>query len=218
MLAFCGHGAAIVSRNLAERFVVQVPWPEARCFYNFQETMENIHLEACALLVDTYMYPLERDLFFYTVEKNSPAIRRKTEWCLRWVNDRNTPFVQRLLAFAIIQCVFFSASSHVILRIKEEGKLPGLCSCHDLIYRDEKAHVAFAVMIYSQSQDRPPTEAVATMMTDAVRIEQAFVRYSMPEPMWGLDAEQLETYVERVADGLMVQLGYEPLFQIRETL
>jgi ribonucleotide reductase beta subunit family protein with ferritin-like domain len=213
VLAFFSSSDTIVNMNLAERFVNEVQPLEAKFFYNFQEAMENIHSEVYSLLIDTYIKdPREKNDTFHAVE-HSPAIRRKADWCLRWIRDHNTPFAQRLIAFAIVEGVFFSGSFCAIFWIKEKGKLPGLCFSNELISRDEGMHVEFAVLLYSYIRERLPAEAVVSMMKEAVHVEKTFVEDCMPEPLLGMNAELMGTYIEFVADRLMVQLGYDKIFQ-----
>lgn len=215
VLAFFSSSDTIVNMNLAERFVNEVQPLEARFFYNFQEAIENIHSEVYSLLIDTYLKdPKEKNETFHAVE-NSPAIRRKADWCMKWINDREAPFAQRLIAFAIVEGVFFSGSFCAIFWIKEKGKMPGLCFSNELISRDEAMHVEFAVLLSSYIQDRLPSGVVVPMMEDAVRVEKNFILDCMPCALLGMNSELMGTYIEFVADRLLTQLGYEKIYHAR---
>lgn len=215
VLAFFSSSDTIVNMNLAERFVNEVQPLEAKFFYNFQETIENIHSEVYSLLIDTYIKdPTEKNQTFRAVE-NSPAIRRKADWCMRWINDHEAPFAQRLIAFAIVEGVFFSGSFCAIFWVKEKGKMPGLCFSNELISRDEAMHVEFAVLLYSYIRDRVPPETVRDMMRDAVSVEKNFIVDSLPCALLGMNSDLMGTYIEFVADRLLVQLGYDKVFQAR---
>lgn len=215
VLAFFSSSDTIVNMNLAERFVNEVQPLEAKFFYNFQETIENIHSEVYSLLIDTYIKdPTEKNQTFRAVE-NSPAIRRKADWCMRWINDHEAPFAQRLIAFAIVEGVFFSGSFCAIFWVKERGKMPGLCFSNELISRDEAMHVEFAVLLYSYIRDRVPQEAVHDMMRDAVSVEKNFIIDSMPCALLGMNSDLMGTYIEFVADRLLAQLGYDKVFHAR---
>ena len=215
VLAFFSSSDTIVNMNLAERFVNEVQPLEAKYFYNFQEAIENIHSEVYSLLIDTYIKdPKEKNETFHAVE-NSAAIRRKADWCLKWINDHEAPFAQRLIAFAIVEGVFFSGSFCAIFWMKEKGKMPGLCFSNELISRDEAMHVEFAVLLYSYIQDRVPKETVARMMEDAVGVEKNFILDSMPCALLGMNSDLMGTYIEFVADRLLTQLGYEKIYNAR---
>ena len=53
VLAFFAASDGIVNENLAENFVAEVQYTEAKFFYGFQIMMENIHSETYSLLIDT---------------------------------------------------------------------------------------------------------------------------------------------------------------------
>ena len=53
VLAFFAASDGIVNENLAENFLHEVQYTEARFFYGFQIAMENIHSETYSLLIDT---------------------------------------------------------------------------------------------------------------------------------------------------------------------
>ena len=124
VLAFFAASDGIVLENLAERFLKEVQIPEARCFYGFQLAMENIHSEMYSLLIDTYIKdPAEKDKLFHAME-TVPCIRRKADWALRWIKSRDTSFAERLVAFAVVEGVFFSGSFASIFWLKKRGHPP----------------------------------------------------------------------------------------------
>lgn len=211
VLAFFSSSDTIVNINLAERFVNEVQPLEAKFFYNFQESMENIHSEVYSLLIDTYIRGPEKNLIFRAVE-NSPAIRRKADWCMKWIQDMEAPFSQRLIAFAIVEGIFFSGAFCSIFWIKEKGKMPGLCFSNELISRDEAMHVEFAVLLYSMIQNRLDADVVVDMFKDAVEVEKHFILDCIPCALLGMNAGLMSTYIEFVADRLLQQLGYEKIF------
>ena len=212
VLAFFSSSDTIVNMNLAERFVNEIQPLEAKFFYNFQEVIENIHSEVYSLLIDTYLKdPIEKNETFHAIE-NSPAIRQKADWCMKWINDHESPFAQRLIAFAIVEGVFFSGSFCAIFWMKEKGKLPGLCFSNELISRDEAMHVEFAVLLYSYIQNRLSETVVNEMMKNAVSVEKHFIVDCMPCALLGMNSGLMSTYIEFVADRLMTQLGYEKIF------
>lgn len=212
VLAFFSSSDTIVNMNLAQRFVNEVQPLEAKFFYNFQEVIENIHSEVYSLLIDTYIKdPMEKMKTFNAME-NSPAIGEKAEWCIRWINNREAPFSQRLIAFAIVEGVFFSGSFCSIFWMKEKGKMPGLCFSNELISRDEAMHVEFAVLLYSYIKNRLSDDIVINMIKDAVQVEKRFIIDIMPCKLLGMNSELMGTYIEFVADRLLLQLGYEKIF------
>jgi ribonucleoside-diphosphate reductase beta chain len=124
VLAFFAASDGIVNENLAVHFLNEVQYPEARCFYGFQIMMENIHSETYSLLIDTYIKdPVEKDFLFHAME-NLPSVSKKAEWALRWIDNGN--FLERLIAFAAVEGIFFSGSFCSIFWLKKRGLMPGL--------------------------------------------------------------------------------------------
>ena len=87
ILAFFAASDGIVNENLAENFVNEVQYTEAKFFYGFQIMMENIHSETYSLLIDTYVKDkAERNQLFNAIE-TFDAIKKKADWALRWIES-----------------------------------------------------------------------------------------------------------------------------------
>lgn len=212
ILAFFGSSDTIVNMNLSERFVSEIQPLEAKFFYTFQMAIENIHSEMYSLLIDTYVRdPMERAKLFNAVE-HIPCIAKKADWCFKWIESKDASFAQRLIAFAIVEGVFFSGAFASIFWQKERGKLPGLAFSNELISRDEGLHVQFAVLLYSKIANRVSESAVYEMFKDAIAIEKEFITKSIPCSMLGMNSDLMCTYIDFVADRLLVQLGYKRMF------
>ena len=175
VLAFFAASDGIVNENLVERFSNEVQVAEARCFYGFQIMMENIHSETYSLLIDTYIKDAaQRDYLFDAVE-TIPCIKRKAEWALKWISDKQSTFAERLVAFAAVEGIFFSGSFASIFWMKKRGLMPGLTFSNELISRDEGMHTDFACLLFSHLRRRPHSDTVRTIITEAVAIEQEFL-------------------------------------------
>ncbi|KAE9410349.1 ribonucleotide reductase small subunit [Gymnopus androsaceus JB14] len=212
VLAFFAASDGIVNENLLERFSNEVQVAEARCFYGFQIMMENIHSETYSLLIDTYIKdPVERDYLFDAIE-TIPCIKRKAEWALRWINDNDSVFGERLVAFAAVEGIFFSGSFASIFWMKKRGLMPGLTFSNELISRDEGMHTDFACLLFSHLKRRPHPDTVRHIITEAVGIEQEFLTDALPVSMIGMNAKLMCQYIEFVADRLLVALGNDKVY------
>ena len=212
ILAFFAASDGIVMENLAERFMKDVAIPEAKAFYAFQIAMEAVHSETYSLLIDTYTRDaVEKDRLFNAV-LHFDAIREKADWALKWINDKDASFAQRLIAFAIVEGVFFSASFCAIFWLRKRGLLPGLSFANQLISRDEGLHTEFACLLYSYIQHRVPKETVVQMFQEAVEIEKRFITESIPCSMIGMNAAMMTDYIMFVADRVLKMLDYEPIY------
>ena len=141
-----------------------------------------------------------------------PAIKEKAEWTIRWINDKSASFAQRLIAFAIVEGLFFSASFCAIFWLRERKLLPGLSFANQLISRDESMHTDFACLIYSKLQNRVSTETVIDMIKEAVTIELKFINESISCSMIGMNTILMSDYVMFMADRLLLKLGYEKIY------
>ena len=165
VLAFFAASDGIVVENLAERFCRDVQLPEARCFYGFQLAMENIHSETYALLIDAYVKaPAERERLLRAIE-TVPCVKAKAEWALKWIGSEAT-FGERLVAFAVVEGIFFSGSFCALFWLKKRGLMPGLTFSNELISRDEGLHCDFACLVFSMLERPPPPERVLQIVKE----------------------------------------------------
>jgi ribonucleoside-diphosphate reductase subunit M2 len=211
ILAFFAASDGIVLENLALRFMKDVEIAEARAFYGFQIAMENIHSEMYSLLIDTYVLDAKvKDDMFNAVERY-PCIAKKAEWALNWIKDETSDFATRLVAFAVVEGIFFSGAFCSIYWLKTRGLMPGLTFSNELISRDEAMHTDFAVLMYKQCVPLH-TSTVHALIRDAVRIEQEFICDALPCRLIGMNSASMSKYIEFVADRLCVQLGHGKVF------
>ncbi|EEH10029.1 ribonucleoside-diphosphate reductase subunit small [Histoplasma capsulatum var. duboisii H88] len=212
VLAFFAASDGIVNENLVERFSGEVQVPEARCFYGFQIMMENIHSETYSLLIDTYIKEPKQRTYLFDAIETIPCIRKKADWAIRWIEDKDSTFAQRLVAFAAVEGIFFSGSFASIFWLKKRGLMPGLTFSNELISRDEGLHTDFACLLFSHLRHRPSPEAVEKIITEAVTIEQEFLSDALPVALLGMNAKLMCQYIEFVADRLLVALGNKKVY------
>lgn len=213
VLAFFAASDGIVNENLAENFLSEVQYTEAKFFYGFQVMMENIHSETYSLLIDTLIKdPKEKKYLFNAIE-TVPCVKKKADWALRWID--NGTFAERLIAFAAVEGIFFSGSFCSIFWLKKRGLMPGLAFSNELISRDEGLHCDFACLLYTKHLlNQLPKETVQKIIADAVEIEKEFVSDAIPVKLIGMNADLMCQYIEFVADRLLVELGNTKIYNV----
>lgn len=206
ILAFFAASDGIVNENLAEDFLSSVQYPEAKCFYGFQIAVENIHSEAYSLFIETYIKDTKEKHHLFNAVETIPSVKKKSEWALNWVE--NGTFVERLIAFSVVEGIFFSGSFCSIFWLRNRGLMPGLSFANDLISRDEGLHRDFACLLYRDHiVNKIDQKRLLGIITDAVEIEKEFVTTSLPVSLIGMNATLMTQYIEFVADHLLVELG-----------
>ncbi|MDT8416002.1 MAG: ribonucleotide-diphosphate reductase subunit beta [Flavobacteriaceae bacterium] len=211
ILAFFAASDGIVNENLAENFVNEVQFSEAKFFYGFQIMMENIHSETYSLLIDTYVKnPEEKDNLFRAIEV-FPAIMKKAEWALKWIESPS--FAERLIAFAAVEGIFFSGAFCSIFWLKKRGLMPGLTFSNELISRDEGMHCDFAVHLHNHHLvNKVSKKRITEIIVEALNIEREFITESLPVSLIGMNAKLMTEYLEFVTDRLLVELGCERVY------
>ena len=213
VLAFFAASDGIVNENLAENFLSEVQYTEAKFFYGFQIAIENIHSETYSLLIDTYIKDTaEKNQLFNAID-TLDCVKRKADWALRWIEKGS--FAERLVAFAAVEGIFFSGSFCSIFWLKKRGLMPGLSFSNELISRDEGLHCDFACLLYNNHlKNQLPKEQVKDIILDAVEIEKEFILEALPVKLIGMNSDLMSQYIEFVADRLLVELGCEKIYNV----
>jgi ribonucleoside-diphosphate reductase beta chain len=211
VLAFFAASDGIVNENLAENFLSEVQYTEAKFFYGFQVAIENIHSETYSLLIDTYIKDKEEKNHLFNAIETLDCVRKKADWALRWIEEGS--FAERLVAFAAVEGIFFSGSFCSIFWLKKRGLMPGLSFSNELISRDEGLHCDFACLLYNKYVvNKMPKEQIKEIILDAVEIEKEFILDALPVKLIGMNSDLMAQYIEFVADRLLVELGNEKVF------
>ena len=216
ILAFF-HGAdKLVSQNCSTNFADEVPILEAQFWYRFQAMAEDVHSEMYGTLLDALIPDrMEKEHIFNSIE-SMPVIKAKADWALKYSNRDSAPFAERLVAFAVMEGLFFSGSFCAIYYVRDQGILPGLCFSNDYISRDEGEHCKFACMLYSKLNKEYilPQKRVHQIFREAVEIETEFVTQAIPVKMIGMSSELMTQYIKYVADFWLVELGYQKIYGV----
>lgn len=228
ILAFFAGSDSVVMLNLMENFTKDVQVLEAQIAYTFQAAMENVHGEVYSLMIENFITdPVEKATMFARLG-DIPSVRQKVAWASRWGlgkqaaaaaaagDGERAPFARRLVAFAVVEGLFFSGAFCAIYWLKQRNLLPGLTKSNEFIARDEGLHTDFACLLYSKIvHTRLEESECHELFRGAVKIEKEFINESIPCRLVGMNADLMAQYVESVADSLLVKLGYSKLYGTR---
>ena len=211
VLAFFAASDGIVNENLAINFFREVQLPEARCFYGFQIAIENVHSEVYSLLIETYIKDVTERVRLLNALQMIPCVKLKGEWAIKWISSTQ-PFAVRLVAFMVVEGIFFSGSFCAIVWLRKRNLMPGLCFSNEYIRRDEGLHCDFACLLYGMLKERPSDDVVYSIVSDAVNIERTFITEALSVSLIGMNATLMGQYIEFVADYWLVKLGLSKLY------
>jgi ribonucleoside-diphosphate reductase beta chain len=231
LVAFFATGDTIVANNLVLNLYQHINAPEARLYLSRQLFEEAVHVQFYLNLLDTYV-PDEQERFeaFAAVE-NIPSIRRKAEFCFRWIDslgdlrelrsreDRKA-FLLNLICFAAcIEGLFFYGAFAYVYFLRSRGLLNGLASGTNWVFRDESMHMAFAFDVVEVVRKEEPglfddevAAQVREMLAEAVDCEAQFAEDLLGQGVPGMSITDMRAYLEHVADRRLAQLGLEPLY------
>jgi ribonucleoside-diphosphate reductase beta chain len=215
ILSFFASSDGIVNENLAENFLKEVQYPEAKFFYGIQIAMENIHSLMYSLLIDTYISNHQEKIESFRALEYLPAVQKKAKWALDWIE--NASFQERLVAFAAVEGIFFSGSFCSIFWLKSRGLMQGLCNANALIFKDENLHCDFAIHLTNNHVVNKPSEArIKEILLSALEIEKEFITESLPVSLIGMNSNLMKQYLEFVTDGLLVKFGCKKEFNVEQ--
>lgn len=170
--------------------------------------------ETYSLMIDTYIKDSMEKSKLLNAINTIPCVTKKAEWAMKWITDKNAPFAMRLVAFAVVEGLFFSGAFCSIFWLKERGVMPGLCTSNEFISRDESLHTEFAILLYSMLNNKLEEGIIYDIVKEAVEIEEEFINESIPCNLLGMNADLMSQYIKFVADRLVVQLGYSKIYNV----
>jgi ribonucleoside-diphosphate reductase beta chain len=231
LVAFFATGDSIVSNNLVLNLYKHINSPEARMYLSRQLYEEALHVQFYLTLLDTYLPNDEERVAAFSAIENIPSIRRKGEFCFRWIDSINdlqslqTPadrkkFLLNLICFAAcIEGLFFFAAFAYVYFLRSKGLLHGLASGTNWVFRDESCHMNFAFTVIDTVRREEPDlfddelrRDITRMIDEAVECEMAFAEDVLGFGIAGLSEKDMRSYLEYVADQRLITLGIAPVY------
>lgn len=221
ILAFFSFADTMININISKHFInFHGNSLEVNAFYGFQTMMENIHAETYALqILELVKEKEKRESLFNSVQKY-PNVKMKIDWINKWIESPNVSQTHRLLAFVLIEGIFFSCSFSTIFWFKKQGVLlNGLIHSNELIARDERLHQFFGSFLFNRYNKEIPLkeEIVFEIVNEAVEIEKQFAKDVLQNPLPGLTFELMQEYIEFLANNILKSIHYNPLYNSKIT-
>lgn len=213
VLAFFAASDGIVMENLAVNFLREIQIPEARMYYAFQMSIEQIHSETYSLLIDRYITEIKERQMLFEAISHIEAVKKKAEWATKWMNSERS-FAERIIGFCAVEGILFSGSFCAIFWLKKRGLMPGLTFSNELISRDEGLHADFACLIYKALKFKLPAPRVQQIILEAVEVERNFLCDSLPVDLIGMNSRLMAQYIEFVADRLLFALDIPKIYNV----
>jgi ribonucleotide reductase beta subunit family protein with ferritin-like domain len=216
ILAFFAASDGIVAENLDMNFIEEITYKEVRTCLRFQAMMEDIHSEMYSRLIDTLITDNTEKEHIFNAITTIPCIKQKAEWAKKWTKSETATLPHRLIAFACVEGIHFSGSFCAIYWLKKRNLMPGLTLSNEFISRDENSHTQTSIALYNdlKTEYRLSENTVKEIIEEAVEIETVFITESISCSMLGMNVDLMKQYIKYVADQLMVQLGYNKIWQV----
>jgi ribonucleoside-diphosphate reductase beta chain len=218
VLAFFVVSDGLVNENLALNITPEIDIPEAEFFYAYQVYNENVHNETYGLFIDRYYHNIEEKAMMFSPIENMETVRKKANWALDWIgNDKS--LAHKIVAFSIVEGLFFSGLFSLVFYFRQGGKLAGLCQGNELILKDENSHYEFAVNLYQNHlKEHLSREELLSMILSAYEVEKTFIEETLTTGLPGLTVEKLIQYIQYVTDTILVDYGLNKYFNVSQPL
>ncbi len=217
ILAFFASSDGIININLRDRFLQEIKPTEALTAYTWQCMMENIHGEVYSDMLINIVKDINERQKLFTAIKTIPSIKKISDWTFKWINS-DKPIGYRIIAFVIVEGIFFSSAFASIFWLKDKykGKLfmEGLIKSNRFIARDEGLHCQFGCAMYSYIINKIDVNEVYVMIQEANEISSEFVLNAIQTKLIGINSELMNQYVNYVSDYILVMLGYPKLYNV----
>jgi ribonucleoside-diphosphate reductase beta chain len=226
LVAFFATGDSIVSNNLVLNLYKHINSPEGRMYLSRQLYEEALHVQFYLTLLDSYIPDQNERAEAFAAIENIPSIRRKGEFCFKWIDSINgldelhtradrKQFLLNLICFAAcIEGLFFYGAFAYVYFLRSKGLLNGLASGTNWVFRDESGHMNFAFSVIEEVRREEPelfdeelSASIATMISEAVEVEYGFAEDLLSQGIPGMSLGDMREYLQFVADQRLTTLG-----------
>lgn len=213
-LAFFSTIDIVVLDNINLNFANEINCLEVKMVLAAQADQECVHTEGYAAQIEAVIEDGEERQRILNSATTIPIIKKIREWVMKWFNLTYT-FEIRLIAFAFVEGVMFSASFCALQWLRDKGKLPGITKFNKWIRRDEFIHTRFACYLISKYvENKPSVDIVFNLLQEAIDILDEFVNESIPVKLIGMSSDNMRQYVRFQSDRVLTLMKYPLKFNV----
>ena len=228
-LGFFSTADSLVANNLVLALYRLITNPECRQYILRQAFEEAIHTHAYQYVIESLSMD-EGEIF--NMYREIPSVAKKAAWGLKYTKEIEDPkfttgteetdklLLKNLIAFyCVLEGIFFYCGFTQILSMGNRNKMTGTAEQFQYILRDESMHVNFGIDLINAIKienphlwDEEMQAEAAKMILEGTLLELDYARDTMPRGVLGMNAKQMEEYLQFIANRRLVQIGLEPEF------
>ena len=228
-LGFFSTADSLVANNLVLALYRLITNPECRQYILRQAFEEAIHTHAYQYVIESLSMD-EGEIF--NMYREIPSVAKKAAWGLKYTKEIEDPkfttgteetdklLLKNLIAFyRVLEGIFFYCGFTQILSMGNRNKMTGTAEQFQYILRDESMHVNFGIDLINAIKienphlwDEEMQAEAAKMILEGTLLEIDYARDTMPRGVLGMNAKQMEEYLQFIANRRLVQIGLEPEF------
>lgn len=218
LIFFFANSDSVVADNLALNFLKEDIPEEAKFFYAYQLSNENVHNNTYALIIENYIKNEQEKLDAFNSIFTQPVVAKKMKWAEKWIE--NGSFEEKLVAFSAVELILFSTTFSGIFGFKSLQKpLRGLYFANEEISRDEASHGEFAIHYYNNHvKNRLNDKHLKEIILEAYEVERQFVEDCFTKNVTGFSKEKMQTYLQYVTDTVLTSYGLSKEFNVIQPL
>lgn len=201
----------IVGQNININFMSEINCKDAQHVYIIQADQERIHEKSYDLQPRGICRGQEL-LDILNAVKNNPIIPTMISWIEKYMHD-DVPIGMRLIAFIMVEGVWFSGAFCFLHWLKQKNILPGITQSNEFIRRDEGIHTDFGCYLVNKYLIiKPHHSEMSELVKSATEIADEFINEAIPVRLAGMNSELMSQYIRFQADTVVKMMGYSPVF------
>lgn len=204
----------VLNYHLIEKFSAELQNPEGKSFYGYQIMMENIYDEIYAMTINAYFNGSDEPVKYFKKARDFPELNEKIDFVNRWIKSPDSLYGERLVAFAAKEGIFLSGAHAAIFAQTRQGLLPALAKANKNIFRDKGNYTDFSCLLFAHLNNKPEAKIIEKIITEAVDIEKNYLANALKIEQFGVDAAQINQYVEFLADSLLGSFGNDKVYNV----